>query len=110
MLFWLVYSLQAGVAGGTGSGAAPVVAELARQQGALTIAMAMLPEHQQHQAEQVGCAAVGALIPRGGGQGHLGIGPSPESTDCGSHQPPTLCASSCAAGTFTCYIRRRSSM
>jgi hypothetical protein len=53
LLNMLLSMLQAGVSGGTGSGAAPVVAELARQQGALTIAMAMLPDQHQHQAEQV---------------------------------------------------------
>jgi cell division GTPase FtsZ len=33
--------------GGTGRGAAPVVANVARQQGACTISIAMVPEQQQ---------------------------------------------------------------
>lgn len=35
--------LQAGMGGGTGRGAAPVVADLARQQGAFTVAIAATP-------------------------------------------------------------------
>lgn len=47
--------LQAGMGGGTGIGAAPVVADLARQQGAVTICMALLPQQQHHhqQADKV---------------------------------------------------------
>ena len=35
--------ITAGMGGGTGSGAAPVVAEIAREQGALTIAVVTKP-------------------------------------------------------------------
>lgn len=38
---WMV--LQAGMAGGTGRGAAPVVAHLAQQAGAVTFSLAVLP-------------------------------------------------------------------
>lgn len=40
---WLP-TLQAGMAGGTGGGGAAVVADIARQLGAFTVAIAMLPE------------------------------------------------------------------
>lgn len=44
--------LQAGLGGGTGRGAGPVVADIARQQGAFTVAVALVPE-QQHGSPHV---------------------------------------------------------
>lgn len=38
--------LQAGMGGGTGRGAAPVVADIARQQGAFTLGIALVPQQQ----------------------------------------------------------------
>ncbi|MDJ0626105.1 MAG: cell division protein FtsZ [Candidatus Caenarcaniphilales bacterium] len=49
--------ITAGMGGGTGTGAAPVIAEVARQQGSLTVAVVTKPfgfegKKRQHQAEQ----------------------------------------------------------
>jgi len=56
--------ITAGLGGGTGSGAAPVVAEIARQQGALTMAVVTKPfgfegARRQHVAQSAAAALVG---------------------------------------------------
>ena len=48
MIVCLLVQLQAGMGGGTGCGAAGVVSDLARQQGAATLSMALVPASHPH--------------------------------------------------------------
>jgi len=54
--------ITAGMGGGTGSGAAPIVAEIARSQGALTVAVVTRPfSFEGYKRQQVAQAALAAL-------------------------------------------------
>ena len=56
--------VTAGLGGGTGSGAAPVVAAIARDQGALTIAVVTKPFGSRDRSERVSPMPLRPSLPR----------------------------------------------